>query len=125
MTDLLDNYTKSDYNFEWDTGTIGTPEKISTTLRDYEDAGLDQIVFSVEAGTITHKEICDSLELFATEVMPEFKKREEQKNNLEESFNRTLSREVMARKGDPHAIRDIPTVVMKDLRPWYSYMGFP
>ena len=57
--------------------------------------------------------------------MPEFKKREEQKNNLEESFNRTLSREVMARKRDPHAIRDIPTVVMKDLRPWYSYMGFP
>jgi|TARA_B110000263_G_scaffold198463_1_gene177281 alkanesulfonate monooxygenase SsuD/methylene tetrahydromethanopterin reductase-like flavin-dependent oxidoreductase (luciferase family) len=125
VTDLWNNYTKSDYKFEWDTGTIGTPKKIAATLRDYEEAGLDQIVFSVEAGTISHEEICASLELFAKEVMPEFKNREKQKTIAEESFNLRLSREVMARKPAPHAIRDIPTVVMKDLRPWYSYMGFP
>ena len=125
VTNLWDNYTKSDYRFEWDTGTIGTPEKISATLRDYEQAGLDQIVFSVESGTISHEEICATLELFAKDVMPEFKQREEQRSHLNESLDYTLSQEVMARKEQPDAFEEIPTVGMKDKRPWYSYMGFP
>ena len=125
MTSLWDNYSKSDYKFEWDTGTIGTPEKISATLREYERAGLDQIVFSIEAGNISHQEICATLELFAKEVLPEFKQREEKRSHLNESLDHTLSQEVMARKEQSDVFREIPTIVMKDIRPWYSYMGFP
>jgi len=125
VTNLWDNYTKSDYKFEWDTGTIGTPEKISATLRDYEQAGLDQIVFSVESGTISHEEICATLELFAKDVMPEFKQRDEQRASLKYSRDQTLSREVMARKEQPNVVEEIPTIIMRDIRPWYSYMGFP
>ena len=125
VTNLWDNYTKSDYKFEWDTGTIGTPEKISATLRDYEQAGLDQIVFSVESGTISHQEICATLELFAKDVMPEFKQRDEQRASLKYSRDQTLSREVMARKEQPNVVEEIPTIIMRDIRPWYSYMGFP
>ena len=125
VTDLWDNYTKSDYKFEWDTGTIGTPEKISATLRDYEQAGLDQIVFSVESGTISHEEICATLELFAKDVMPAFKQRDEQRASLKYSRDQTLSREVMARKEQPNVVEEIPTIIMRDIRPWYSYMGFP
>ena len=125
VTNLWDNYTKSDYKFEWDTGTIGTPEKISATLRDYEHAGLDQIVFSVESGTISHEEICATLELFAKDVMPEFKQRDEQRASLKYSRDQTLSREVMARKEQPNVVEEIPTIIMRDIRPWYSYMGFP
>ena len=125
MTSLWDNYSKSDYKFEWDTGTIGTPEKISATLREYERAGLDQIVFSIEAGNISHEEICASLELFAKEVLPEFKQREEKRLHLNESLDYTLSQEVMARKEQSDVFGEIPTIVMKDIRPWYSYMGFP
>ena len=125
VTNLWDNYTKSDYRFEWDTGTIGTPEKISATLRDYEQAGLDQIVFSVESGTISHEEICATLELFAKDVMPEFKQRDEQRAFLKDSRDQTLSREVMARKEQPDLVEEIPTIIMRDIRPWYSYMGFP
>ena len=125
VTNLWDNYTKSDYKFEWDTGTIGTPEKISATLRDYEQAGLDQIVFSVESGTISHEEICATLELFAKDVMPAFKQRDEQRASLKYSRDQTLSREVMARKEQPNVVEEIPTIIMRDIRPWYSYMGFP
>ncbi|MAQ11726.1 MAG: LLM class flavin-dependent oxidoreductase [Chloroflexi bacterium] len=125
VTNLWDNYTRSDYKFEWDTGTIGTPEKISATLRDYEQAGLDQIVFSVESGTISHEEICATLELFAKDVMPEFKQRDEQRASLKYSRDQTLSREVMARKEQPNVVEEIPTIIMRDIRPWYSYMGFP
>ena len=125
VTSLWDNYSKSDYKFEWDTGTIGTPEKISATLREYERAGLDQIVFSIEAGNISHEEICATLELFAKEVLPEFKQREEKRSHLNESLDHTLSQEVMARKEQSDVFGEIPTIVMKDIRPWYSYMGFP
>ena len=125
VTNLWDNYTKSDYKFEWDTGTIGTPERISATLRDYEQAGLDQIVFSVESGTISHEEICATLELFAKDVMPAFKQRDEQRASLKYSRDQTLSREVMARKEQPNVVEEIPTIIMRDIRPWYSYMGFP
>ena len=125
VTNLWDNYSKSDYRFEWDTGTIGTPEKISATLRDYEQAGLDQVVFSVESGAISHEEICASLELFAEKVMPEFKQREEQRAVLKNLRDRAISEEVMARKEQSNVVGEIPTITMRDIRPWYSYMGFP
>ncbi|SVE37657.1 uncharacterized protein METZ01_LOCUS490511, partial [marine metagenome] len=80
VTSLWDNYNRGGYQYQWDTGTIGTPDKIRKTLKEYEEAGLDNIVFSVEAGTISHEEICASLELFANEVMPEFKERELKEN---------------------------------------------
>ena len=122
---MWDNYSKSDYKFEWDTGTIGTPEKISATLREYERAGLDQIVFSVEAGNISHEEICATLKLFAKEVMPEFKEREMRRAHSNEILNTQIAQEVMARKQQQDGAGEIPTIVMKDIRPWYSYMGFP
>jgi hypothetical protein len=31
----------------------------------------------------------------------------------------------MARKQQQDGVGEIPTIVMKDIRPWYSYMGFP
>ena len=51
---------------------IGTPEKIADIVRRYADVGVDQIVFSVQIGRNQHEHICESLELFAREVMPEF-----------------------------------------------------
>ena len=59
-------------------GCIGTPEYLREKLRAYEEAGVDQVVFLAQAGQIKHEQIVDSLELFAREVMPEFKEREEQ-----------------------------------------------
>ena len=125
VTNLWDNYSKSAYRFEWDAGTIGTPEKISATLREYEQAGLDQVVFSIESGAISYEEICGSLELFAKEVMPEFKQREEQRSDLKNSEDQLISEEVMMRKEQPKTFQEIPTIIMRDIRPWYNYMGFP
>jgi hypothetical protein len=36
------------------------------------DIGVDQVIFIQQAGRNRHADICDSLELFASEVMPEF-----------------------------------------------------
>jgi hypothetical protein len=53
-------------------GAIGTPAQLREFLRSYEEAGVDQVVFVSQAGRNRHEYICESLELFAREVMPEF-----------------------------------------------------
>jgi alkanesulfonate monooxygenase SsuD/methylene tetrahydromethanopterin reductase-like flavin-dependent oxidoreductase (luciferase family) len=53
-------------------GAIGTPDQIRTLLRGYQEAGVDQVIFISQAGRNRHEHICESLELFAREVMPEF-----------------------------------------------------
>jgi alkanesulfonate monooxygenase SsuD/methylene tetrahydromethanopterin reductase-like flavin-dependent oxidoreductase (luciferase family) len=52
---------------------IGTPEDMHKHLRGFQEAGIDQVIFLQQAGRNSHEHICQSLELFAAEVMPEFK----------------------------------------------------
>ena len=61
------------------TGGIGTPEQMRTHLRAFQAAGVDQTVFIQQGGNNKHEHICESLELFAAEVMPEFKQGEEER----------------------------------------------
>ncbi len=56
---------------------IGTPEEARETIRLLVEAGADQVMLGAQAGRATHEEICDSLRLFAEEVMPEFKSEQE------------------------------------------------
>jgi len=56
-------------------GAIGTPSQIRALVRGYEAAGVDQLIFVSQAGRNRHEDICESLELFAREVMPEFHER--------------------------------------------------
>ncbi|MDE3085984.1 MAG: LLM class flavin-dependent oxidoreductase [Acidobacteriota bacterium] len=58
-------------------GAIGTPAQIRELVRMYEAAGVDQLVFVSQAGRNRHEHVCESLELFAREVMPEFHDRAE------------------------------------------------
>src|SRR5881227_2097251 len=53
-------------------GAIGTPQQIRDLVARYEAAGVDQIIFVSQAGKNRHEHICESLELFAAEVLPEF-----------------------------------------------------
>jgi alkanesulfonate monooxygenase SsuD/methylene tetrahydromethanopterin reductase-like flavin-dependent oxidoreductase (luciferase family) len=58
------------------TGLIGSPETIRRRLRRFEASNVDQVVLLNQAGKNTHEHICEGLELFAREVMPEFHERE-------------------------------------------------
>jgi alkanesulfonate monooxygenase SsuD/methylene tetrahydromethanopterin reductase-like flavin-dependent oxidoreductase (luciferase family) len=53
-------------------GLIGSPETIRKKLRRFRASHIDQVILLNQAGKNTHEHICDSLELFAKEVMPEF-----------------------------------------------------
>ena len=65
---------------------IGTPQQLREHLRTFEETGVDQVIFIQQGGRNRHEHICESLELFAAEVMPEFKQRadERERRKLEE-----------------------------------------
>jgi alkanesulfonate monooxygenase SsuD/methylene tetrahydromethanopterin reductase-like flavin-dependent oxidoreductase (luciferase family) len=54
-------------------GGIGTPDDMRAHLKGFQEAGIDQVIFLQQAGRNRHEHICESLELFAREVMPAFK----------------------------------------------------
>lgn len=52
---------------------IGTPDDMKKHLKGFQDAGVDQVIFMQQAGRNKHQHICESLELFASDVMGDFK----------------------------------------------------
>jgi alkanesulfonate monooxygenase SsuD/methylene tetrahydromethanopterin reductase-like flavin-dependent oxidoreductase (luciferase family) len=57
-------------------GGIGTPDQLRAHLRKFDECGVDQVAFIQQGGRNKHEDICEALELFAGEVMGEFKERE-------------------------------------------------
>ncbi|MGA8679711.1 MAG: hypothetical protein WB592_04475, partial [Acidimicrobiales bacterium] len=58
-------------------GATGTPAQLREFLRRYEAAGVDQLIFVMQAGKNRHEHIMESIELFGTQVLPEFVERDE------------------------------------------------
>jgi hypothetical protein len=81
-------------------GATGTPEQLREYIRRFEDAGVDQLIFVMQAGKNKHEHICESLELFAEEVMPEFKDREPKYRAEKAKRIEPILEKVMARKID-------------------------
>ncbi len=82
-------------------GAIGTPEQIRDLCRRYEEAGVDQVIFVSQAGRNRHEHICESLELFATEVMPEFAQRTEEREHAKSQRLGPAVHEALARRDPP------------------------
>jgi alkanesulfonate monooxygenase SsuD/methylene tetrahydromethanopterin reductase-like flavin-dependent oxidoreductase (luciferase family) len=57
-------------------GCTGTPEQARQFLRRYEEAGVDQVIFVLQAGRNRHEHIMESIEIFGREVLPEFVERD-------------------------------------------------
>jgi len=69
-------------------GLVGSPETIRRKLRRFQTSHIDQVILLNQAGKNQHDHICESLELFAKEVMPEF--------HAEEPAHQEWKRQVMA-----------------------------
>jgi alkanesulfonate monooxygenase SsuD/methylene tetrahydromethanopterin reductase-like flavin-dependent oxidoreductase (luciferase family) len=90
-------------------GAIGTPDQIRQLVRGYQDAGVDQLIFVSQCGKNKHEHICESLELFAREVMPEFAETAEaqEKEKLERlapAIEAALARRAPARPAPDYTI---------------------
>jgi alkanesulfonate monooxygenase SsuD/methylene tetrahydromethanopterin reductase-like flavin-dependent oxidoreductase (luciferase family) len=79
-------------------GAIGTPGQVRDYLLRHEEAGVDQVIFTSQAGKNQHEHIMESLELFGREVLPEFKERDEQRQRDKEQRLAKVIDDVMARK---------------------------
>lgn len=53
-------------------GAIGTPAQVSDLIQRYADAGVDQVIFVAQSGRNRHEDVCESLELFGSQVLPRF-----------------------------------------------------
>ncbi len=85
-------------------GAIGTPEQVADLVRRYEGAGVDQLIFILQAGNNRHEHICESLELFASDVMPEFVAGREQREAAKAQQLAGVIEAALARRQPPHAL---------------------
>lgn len=90
-------------------GAIGTPDQIRELLRRYSAVGVDQVILVSQAGNNRHEHICESLELFAAEVLPDCKawaaEREPTKaERLERACAAALDRRPRASGSDPEYV---------------------
>ena len=92
-------------------GAIGTPQQVRDHLRAFADIGVDQAVFIQQGGKNRHEDICDSLRLFAAEVMPEFHAEEEERQQRKMAELQPYIEQAFARKQYLPALADdaIPT----------------
>jgi alkanesulfonate monooxygenase SsuD/methylene tetrahydromethanopterin reductase-like flavin-dependent oxidoreductase (luciferase family) len=87
-------------------GAIGSPAQVRELCRRYEEAGVDQVIFVMQAGRNRHDHICESIELFASEVMPEFAERADaadaaRTERFAGAIEAALARREAPRSGDP------------------------
>ena len=97
-----------------DTPVAETPETIRRKLRRFQTSNIDQVVLLNQAGRNTHEHICESLELFAREVMPEFQEAHPQ---LLEWKQRVLNREIELEEIDTTAFTERYGGTMKAIGP--------
>jgi hypothetical protein len=81
-------------------GATGTPAQLREYLRRYEECGVDQVIFVMQAGNNKHEHIMESLELFGREVLPEFLDRDEAATAEKAKRLEPVIEKVMARKTD-------------------------
>jgi len=95
-------------------GLIGSPETIRRKLHRFQSSNIDQVVLLNQAGRNTHEHICESLELFAREVMPEFQQAHPE---LLKWKQQVLNREIELEEIDTSAFTDRYGGTMKNISP--------
>ena len=92
---------------------IGTPDQLRAHLQTFADAGVDQVIFIQQGGKNRHEHICESLELFAAEVMPHFKAGEAAREAKKQAELAPYLEAALARKQYMRPLSDdeIPTVI--------------
>ena len=91
---------------------IGTPQDMRAHLESFQEAGVDQVIFLQQAGRNRHAHICESLELFASDVMPAFNADVEAREARKRAELAPYVEAALARKNwmKPLAAEDIPIV---------------
>jgi alkanesulfonate monooxygenase SsuD/methylene tetrahydromethanopterin reductase-like flavin-dependent oxidoreductase (luciferase family) len=85
-------------------GAIGTPAQVTDLIARYEAAGVDQVMFVMQAGKNKHEHICESIELFAREVLPRFAEGREKKEAAKADRLAGAVEQALARRSGPRVL---------------------
>src|SRR5215468_115473 len=98
---------------------IGTPGDFCAHIKHFQDAGVDQIILLQQAGRNRHEHICESLDLLARDVLPEFAERAAERDQRKADELAPHVEKALARKKSmaPLADADIPVVKASVARP--------
>jgi alkanesulfonate monooxygenase SsuD/methylene tetrahydromethanopterin reductase-like flavin-dependent oxidoreductase (luciferase family) len=113
-TDIWAEFEKAKDNLPVNgAGGIGTPDQLRQHLRGFAETGVDQVSFIQQGGNNKHEHICEALELFASEVMPEFKEHEAERQKKKAEELAPYVEKAMARKEFMKELADdeIPNVI--------------
>jgi alkanesulfonate monooxygenase SsuD/methylene tetrahydromethanopterin reductase-like flavin-dependent oxidoreductase (luciferase family) len=101
-TNIWDEYKNRPKEFALPEGrpqdAVGTPDMLRARMKEFEDAGIDQVVCLSQAGNVPHDLLCSSIELFSREVLPEFKDRDLSNAGKKAAETARLTEKVMGRK---------------------------
>lgn len=89
---------------------IGSPKQLIENFRALEEAGVDQLIFLQQSGNYRHEHICESLELFGKEVLPQFKEREAIREKIKQEELAPLITETLHKIKKPEEMKDVPPV---------------
>ncbi len=85
-------------------GAIGTPDQIADLVERYEAAGVDQVIFVSQAGANRHEHVCESLELFASDVLPRFAERADEREREKAERLAPVIEQALARRAPPRSL---------------------
>jgi alkanesulfonate monooxygenase SsuD/methylene tetrahydromethanopterin reductase-like flavin-dependent oxidoreductase (luciferase family) len=85
-------------------GAIGTPAQVADLIARYEAAGVDQVMFVMQAGKNSHEHICESIELFASDVLPRFAEGREKAEAAKADRLAGAVDKALARRSGPRAL---------------------
>jgi alkanesulfonate monooxygenase SsuD/methylene tetrahydromethanopterin reductase-like flavin-dependent oxidoreductase (luciferase family) len=86
-------------------GAVGTPAQVTDLIARYEAAGVDQVMFVMQAGRNRHEHICESIELFASEVLPRFADGREAKEAAKADRLAAAADKALARRSGPRQLQ--------------------
>jgi alkanesulfonate monooxygenase SsuD/methylene tetrahydromethanopterin reductase-like flavin-dependent oxidoreductase (luciferase family) len=113
-TNVWANFENARHTFPTEARTrgIGTPAQMRAHMRRFSDIGVDQVIFIHQGGKMQHEHICESLQLFADEVMPEFKAESAQRDQVKAVALAPFVEAAMKRRDitPPLADDEIPTI---------------
>ena len=115
---VKDTQTKIKTGFgDTETGTIspcvGSPKEIREALRMYEENGVDQVLLQTQGGRNKHEVICESLERFAREVLPEFQDRDVELSRQKEERMAPVIEKALKRKPEPKIPKSSGPAIVK------------
>jgi alkanesulfonate monooxygenase SsuD/methylene tetrahydromethanopterin reductase-like flavin-dependent oxidoreductase (luciferase family) len=103
-------------------GAIGTPDQVADLIQRYEASGVDQVIFVSQAGANRHEHICESLELFAAEVLPRFAEAAPEREHAKSERLAGVAERALARRAPPR-VADPSYVVRADGEPTPANAG--